>query len=478
MPDLGNLLLPLPAAHPPHRGDPSSSSSSTSSSPRHEILDAGDAGLDRKCSRPFKQERKTGKKAADGKASLADHVSAWREKKMAAGVPDRECFLPFLTNAPRMVDCHMCNRCIYPGEELRCSVLGCQEAYHLTCAKKLIGPSTSKPFKCPQHGCFVCKQKAYWRCVRCTMAAHTKCAPWPANVIYFKNRPGRAICWRHSSDWRLEKKHADLTSDVEEAFVRLPLPYVDEEFKMGTILKDVVENKTEPAPYVHIRRNVYLIKKKRDGAETGVGCSNCGSNSTCKENCECRGLSVSCSKACRCSDMCRNRPFRKEKTIKVVKTEYCGWGVVALEVMEKGDFVIEYIGEVIDDALCEQRLWDMKHRGDQNFYMCEIHKDFTIDATFKGNASRFLNHNCDPNCKLEKWQVDGETRVGVFALRSVDIGEPLTYDYRFVHFGPMVKCQCGASKCQGYLGSKRKLNQMPSSWGCKRKRSIALHGAK
>lgn len=62
-----------------------------------------------------------------------------------------------------------------------------------------------------------------------------------------------------------------------------------------------------------------------------------------------------------------------------------------------------YLDSVIDDALCEQRLWDMKHRGDQNFYMCEIHKDFTIDATFKGNASRFLNHNCDPNCKLEKW---------------------------------------------------------------------------
>lgn len=45
----------------------------------------------------------------------------------------------------------------------------------------------------------------------------------------------------------------------------------------------------------------------------------------------------------------------------------------------------------------------MKYRGDQNFYMCEIGKDFTIDATFKGNVSRFLNHSCDPNCKLEKW---------------------------------------------------------------------------
>jgi hypothetical protein len=61
------------------------------------------------------------------------------------------------------------------------------------------------------------------------------------------------------------------------------------------------------------------------------------------------------------------------------------------------------IVSVIDDATCEQRLWDMKQRGDKNFYLCEISKDFTIDATFKGNISRFLNHSCEPNCKLEKW---------------------------------------------------------------------------
>ena len=60
---------------------------------------------------------------------------------------------------------------------------------------------------------------------------------------------------------------------------------------------------------------------------------------------------------------------------------------------------------VIDDALCEKRLWDMKYGAAQNFYMCEIRKDFTIDATFKGNISRFLNHGCDPNCVLEKWLV-------------------------------------------------------------------------
>ncbi|XP_010693898.1 histone-lysine N-methyltransferase ASHR3-like isoform X2 [Beta vulgaris subsp. vulgaris] len=57
---------------------------------------------------------------------------------------------------------------------------------------------------------------------------------------------------------------------------------------------------------------------------------------------------------------------------------------------------------VIDDLVRTQRLWDMKNKEVKIFYMCEIRKDFTIDATFKGNASCFLNHSCDPNCKLEK----------------------------------------------------------------------------
>lgn len=258
-------------------------------------------------------------------------------------------------------------------------------------------------------------------------------------------------------------------TDIEEIFCRLPLPYIDEEFKTDLTWKDVTENKLEPPPYVHIRRNVYLVKKKRDDSDGDVGCTNC--SSTCCENCVCRVQCISCSKACRCPETCTNRPFRKEKKIKIVKTEFCGWGVEAAEPLNKGDFIIEYIGEVIDDKLCEQRLWDMKYKGVQNFYMCEIRKDFTIDATFKGNSSRFLNHSCKPNCILEKWDVEGETRVGVFAAGSIRVGEPLTYDYRFVRFGPEVKCYCGAPNCQGYLGTKRKIAKLNIGWGAKRKRT-------
>ncbi|KAL7200180.1 hypothetical protein ACSBR2_022310 [Camellia fascicularis] len=412
-------------------------------------------------------------KKSSGMKSLDAYVKAWAAMKIESGVPEPKCFLPFLAGSPRLVECRVCQNLIYPGEEVLCSVRGCKGVFHSTCAKEKLCFSSLKKFKCPQHACFLCKQKSYWRCVRCTLASHDKCAAFQEGVIHLNDQPGRAVCWRHPTDWRLEKKHVAPTSVIEEIFCRLPLPYTKEEFKIDFTWKDMMENKMEPPPYVHIRRNVYLIKKKRNDVDADIGCTNCSSTQCC-EDCVCRVQCISCSKACRCSEMCTNRPFRKEKKIKIVKTEFCGWGVEAAESINKGDFVIEYIGEVIDDAMCEQRLWEMKYRGVKNFYMCEIRKDFTIDATFKGNSSRFLNHSCDPNCKLEKWQVEGETRVGVFAAQSIKIGEPLTYDYRFVQFGPEVKCHCGAPNCQDYLGTKRKIVKIDVCWGSKRKRTPIL----
>ncbi|KAH0993245.1 hypothetical protein GBA52_004728 [Prunus armeniaca] len=408
------------------------------------------------------------KKISSGK-SLEDNVLEWVSNRVELGIPESRCSLPFLDGAKKLVECLVCHYYVYPGEEVVCSVRGCQGVYHGKCVKERLRISNMKKFKCQQHACFICRQRVDWRCMRCPIASHDKCAAWPDEVIYLKDRPGKAVCWRHPTDWRQDRKHVVSTSSIEEVFCRLPLPYTDEEFKIDLTWKDT-DIKLEPPPYVHIRRNIYLVKKKRDGSDDDVGCT-CRT-STCSEDCVCRGQCISCSKACHCSENCSNRPFRKEKKIKIVKTEHCGWGAEAAESIKKGDFIIEYIGEVIDDALCERRLWDMKYKEVQNFYMCEIRKDFTIDATFKGNPSRFLNHSCDPNCVLEKWLVfEGETRVGVFAARSIEVGEALTYDYRFVQFGPEVKCHCGAPNCQGYLGSKRKINKVELCWGSKRKRT-------
>ncbi|RVW78657.1 Histone-lysine N-methyltransferase ASHH3 [Vitis vinifera] len=144
-------------------------------------------------------------------------------------------------------------------------------------------------------------------------------------------------------------------------------------------------------------------------------------------------------------------------------TEKCGSGIVADEDIKQGEFVIEYVGEVIDDKTCEDRLWKMKHLGETNFYLCEINRDMVIDATYKGNKSRYINHSCDPNTEMQKWRIDGETRIGIFATRDIKRGEHLTYDYQFVQFGADQDCHCGAVGCRRKLGVKPSKPKLASS---------------
>lgn len=223
--------------------------------------------------------------------------------------------------------------------------------------------------------------------------------------------------------------------------------------------------------YTPIRRNVYLTKKiKKRAEDDGIFCS-CsplkGEPAVCDKDCHCGVLLSTCSENCKCNGSCDNRPFqyRTVKKMKLVKTEKCGSGILAAEDISQGDFVIEYVGEVIDDKACEERLWRMKHSGETNFYLCEVNRDMIIDATYKGNKSRFINHSCKPNTEMQKWTTDGETRIAIFAIRDIKKGEELSYDYQFVQFGADQACYCGSSQCRQMLGSKpnkQRLGYQPS----------------
>jgi len=86
-----------------------------------------------------------------------------------------------------------------------------------------------------------------------------------------------------------------------------------------------------------------------------------------------------------------------------------------------------------------------------NYYMLTIDKDCIIDAGPMGNLSRFMNHSCDPNCETQKWTVNGDVRVGLFATREILAGEELTFDYRLdclgerPHYCLIEKHQCADS---------------------------------
>lgn len=64
-----------------------------------------------------------------------------------------------------------------------------------------------------------------------------------------------------------------------------------------------------------------------------------------------------------------------------------------------------------------------------NHYGMRIENNEVIDAREVGGLARFANHSCSPNCKVERWQVNGEICCGIFAKEQISAGEEITIDY-------------------------------------------------
>jgi len=78
-----------------------------------------------------------------------------------------------------------------------------------------------------------------------------------------------------------------------------------------------------------------------------------------------------------------------------------------------------------------------------------------LDAGQRGGLARFINHSCEPNAEAQIWDVAGERRVGIFALKDVGAGTELCFDYKWERkgFDPII-CRCGTPSCRGFLGGR------------------------
>lgn len=222
--------------------------------------------------------------------------------------------------------------------------------------------------------------------------------------------------------------------------------------------------KIKPPPYVYLRCNKRVGKapknspKEDDDTEPIVCSCKSDAESPCgiDEDCFNRLTLIECDPSrCNAGDKCQNRRFRKREYAKVspFKTESRGWGLRAVQDIKKGSFVIEYVGELIDEAECEARIKTMIENNESNFYFLTIDRETIIDAGPKGNLARFMNHSCSPNCETQKWLVGGVTRVGLFAIQDIPKGTELTFNYNLCCRGnEKTVCNCGAKNCSGFLG--------------------------
>lgn len=68
----------------------------------------------------------------------------------------------------------------------------------------------------------------------------------------------------------------------------------------------------------------------------------------------------------------------------------------------------------------------------------------------------FINHSCDPNCETE--EIRG--RVWIKAIRKIEPGEEITYDYCLYDGGEDdATCNCGAAKCRGTMYSAAEIRR-------------------
>lgn len=194
-----------------------------------------------------------------------------------------------------------------------------------------------------------------------------------------------------------------------------------------------------------------------------------------------------CNKRCKCSSDCPNRVVQSGRKVPlcIYRTNNgCGWGVKALRKIYKGEFVCEYVGEIVTHEEAERRGKVYDARGRTYLFDLDFNSSdnpYTIDAATYGNVSHFINHSCEPNLAVWAVWIDcldpNLPCLALFALREINKGEQLTFNYMSSNGGgdtPEKKaldiecsnqemgglvsyykkrslCKCGTKSCRRYL---------------------------
>ncbi|KAF8154816.1 hypothetical protein B0H34DRAFT_660281 [Crassisporium funariophilum] len=192
-----------------------------------------------------------------------------------------------------------------------------------------------------------------------------------------------------------------------------------------------------------------------------------------------------CNDLCGCDDDCRNRVVQHGRKVQVAiqKTEKKGWGVFAgPKKIPNGTFIGIYAGELITEKEAHERGVKYNKFGRTYLFDLDFHhlkkegeetyaSKYTVDAYHAGNFTRFLNHSCDPNCRLFACYVnEGDIEkplLVIFSRRDIEPFEEICFNYQGNYPGEeddndsdgsdpekdviYVKCRCGAKNCTGEL---------------------------
>uniref|UniRef100_A0A452S001 [histone H4]-lysine(20) N-methyltransferase n=1 Tax=Ursus americanus TaxID=9643 RepID=A0A452S001_URSAM len=110
-----------------------------------------------------------------------------------------------------------------------------------------------------------------------------------------------------------------------------------------------------------------------------------------------------------------------------------GRGVIATKQFSRGEFVVEYHGDLIEitDAKKREALYAQDpSTGCYMYYFQYLSKTYCVDATRETNRlGRLINHSKCGNCQTKLHDIDGVPHLILIASRDIKAGEELLYDY-------------------------------------------------
>ncbi|KAK1793183.1 hypothetical protein P4O66_011592, partial [Electrophorus voltai] len=99
-----------------------------------------------------------------------------------------------------------------------------------------------------------------------------------------------------------------------------------------------------------------------------------------------------------------------------------GYGVFATALIEEGSFIAEYRGALRDAGKCVPDAY--------SYYFIYNDTRYCVDASVDdGSLGRLINDDSNPNSKMKVIPVNDVPHLCLFALRDIQPGEEITYDY-------------------------------------------------
>ncbi|KAK9512297.1 hypothetical protein O3M35_000755 [Rhynocoris fuscipes] len=110
-----------------------------------------------------------------------------------------------------------------------------------------------------------------------------------------------------------------------------------------------------------------------------------------------------------------------------------GRGIVATRAFTRGDFVVEYAGELItsDEAKYREALYAQdQNTGCYMYYFMYKNTQYCVDATPESSRlGRLVNHSRNGNLVTKTVYVGDRPRLVLIANQDINVGDELTYDY-------------------------------------------------